>query len=131
MFERRLQRFGGRLYGLDRRLARRFGGAARLLASRPCCLGRLSQSLLVMASRLERLPVLIADLTDLLGEPSEALRLLPCRFIGRVKSLDHVATLLGLTPAVLAGLAHALGVLAALLGALSACFGCLTETLGR
>ena len=67
---------------------------------------------------------MIAEFTGVLCESSEAFRLLARGFIGRVTGLDRVAIVLGVSAAVLAGVARAFGLLTVLLGALSACSAC-------
>ena len=75
MFQRCLQRLGGRLHRLHQRLTSGLSGYSRLFAIDSCCLANFPQALPLLTRRLERLALAVANLTRFLCQLPEPLGL--------------------------------------------------------
>jgi hypothetical protein len=78
VFQRGLQRLGGRLHRFHQRLASRLTGYTRLFAIDSCCLGSFPHALPLLTRRLERLALAVANLTRFLCQLPESLGLAAC-----------------------------------------------------
>ena len=78
MFQRGLQRLGGRLHRLHQRLTSGLSDHARLFAIGSCCLADFPQALPLLTRRLERLALAVANLTRFLCQLPEPLGLAAC-----------------------------------------------------
>ena len=64
------------MHGIHRRVTSSLGGVSRLLTGGPRHLARFPQPLLLLPDCLERLTMLVADLSRFLGRSSELFRLI-------------------------------------------------------
>ena len=76
VFERRLERFSGRLHGIHRSVTRSVGCGSRLLAGGPCRFSGFPQTLPFFTKQVERLTIEVAHLPRFFCKPSELLGLL-------------------------------------------------------
>jgi hypothetical protein len=108
VFERRLERLGGCVHGLDCRMTGSLGCGTCLLTSGPRRFSGFPQTLTLFTKCLELLTMEVAHLPRFFCEPSELLRLNPAGLGGSAVFFGELAVVLGILTFILSPLAHAL-----------------------